>query len=279
MLSSRGTNHGGWPIQGGHPQRWPRRTRKGETIGLFNDWLGPTAQKWLDIKKLVLKEYTKEAVRHRDGLEIVEKIASKQFVHDGPYAAGSRKWIWTLSLSMPEYKTMIATAFNVLPVKSIVITWMRRGEIFCDNCREQKRTTVKHQFCICIYPLYEAIRTKRDGKVVCELYCSIKLQAKNDKLGILDFFQIRMAENTWGVPAGNALIFPDIQNDVQITSRRPDLIFSISPQRNEATTNWWFSATIKARYGRPRWRWITWVYFNNFIHMFTYICLFLIQCQ
>ena len=34
-----------------------------------------------------------------------------------------------------------------------------------------------------------------------------------------------MAENTLEVPAGNALIFPDILNDAQITSRRSDLIF------------------------------------------------------
>ena len=34
-----------------------------------------------------------------------------------------------------------------------------------------------------------------------------------------------MADNTWDVPAGNALIFPEILNDVQISSRRPDLIF------------------------------------------------------
>jgi hypothetical protein len=34
-----------------------------------------------------------------------------------------------------------------------------------------------------------------------------------------------MAENTWGIPADNALIFPDILNDAQIAGRRPDLIF------------------------------------------------------
>ena len=46
-------------------------------IGLFNDEMGLNAQARLDKDKLDLKEYTKEAVRHRDGLEIVEKIASK----------------------------------------------------------------------------------------------------------------------------------------------------------------------------------------------------------
>ena len=34
-------------------------------IGLFSDVIGPNAQKQLDIAKLELKEYTKEAVRHR----------------------------------------------------------------------------------------------------------------------------------------------------------------------------------------------------------------------
>ena len=91
-------------------------------IGLFSDVIGPNAQKQLDIAKLKLKEYTKEAVRHRDGLECVEKIATKKFAHSGTHAAGSRKWIRTASMSMPEYKTMIAAAFNVLPVKSVVTT-------------------------------------------------------------------------------------------------------------------------------------------------------------
>jgi hypothetical protein len=139
---------------------------------------------------------------------------------------------------MPEYKTMIAVAFNVLPVKSVVTTWMRRGEIFCDNYWEQKREMVKHLFCRCRYPLYEAIRTKQHDKVVCELYCWVNLRAEKDKLGRLDSFHIGMAENTWGVPAENALIFPDILNDAQITSRRPDLTFQYQfpARRGEATT-------------------------------------------
>ena len=48
-----------------------------KVIGLFSDVLGPEAQKQLEMAKLELKEYTKEAVRHRDGLEIVKNIASK----------------------------------------------------------------------------------------------------------------------------------------------------------------------------------------------------------
>ena len=108
-------------------------------IGLFSDVLGPHAQKMLEMVKLELKEYIKEAVRHRDGLERVEKITMKQFVHSGTHATGSRKWIRTASLSMFEYKTMIVAAFNILPVKSVVTIWMRRDEIFCDNCREQRR--------------------------------------------------------------------------------------------------------------------------------------------
>ena len=68
--------------------------------------------------------------------------------------------------------------------------------------------------------------------MVCEFNCWVKLRAEKDKLGRLDSFQIWMAENTWGVPAGNALKFLDILNDVQITSRRPDLIFQYqSPTR------------------------------------------------
>lgn len=128
---------------------------------------------------------------------------------------------------MSEYKTMIAVAFNVLSVKSVVTTWMRCGEIFCDNCREQKRATVKHLFCRCRFPLYEAIRTKRLDKV--KFYCWVKLRAENGKLGRLDFFQIWMADNTWGVPEGIALIFPDILNDGQIPIRRHDLIFQYQP--------------------------------------------------
>ena len=130
---------------------------------------------------------------------------------------------------MPEYKTMIAASFNVLPVKSVVTTWMRRGEIFCDNCQEKKRESVKHLFCRCRYPLYEAIRTKRHDKVVCEFYCWVKLRAEKRKRGRLDSFQIWMTENTLGVPAGNALIFPDILNDAQITSQRSNMIFQYQP--------------------------------------------------
>ena len=182
-------------------------------IGLFNDGVGPNAQARLDKDKLDLKEYTKEAVRHRDGLEIVEKIASKQFAHDEAHAAGSRKWIRTSCLSMPEYKTMIAAAFNVLPVKSVVSTWLKRSEMHCDNCSGQIRETVKDLFCKCEHPLFEAIRVKWHDKVVCKLYCWIKLRAEKDKFGRLASFQLWMAENTWGVPADNALIFPDILND------------------------------------------------------------------
>ena len=40
---------------------------------------------------------------------------------------------------MFEYKTMIVAAFNILPVKLVVTIWMRRDEIFCDNCREERR--------------------------------------------------------------------------------------------------------------------------------------------
>ena len=159
-------------------------------IGLVSDVLGPHAQKRLKMSKLGLKVYTKKAVRHQDGLEIVENIALKQFAHSGTHVAGSRKCIRTVSLSMPVYKTMIATAFNVLSVKLIVTTWKRRDEILCDNCREHKRETVKHLFCRCKYPLYEAIRTKRHDKVVCEFYCWVKLRAEKGKLGRLDLFQM-----------------------------------------------------------------------------------------
>jgi hypothetical protein len=106
-----------------------------KVIGLFSDVLGTHAQKQLEMVKLELKAYTKEAVHHRDGLEIVKNIASKQFAHSGAHTAESRKWIRTASLSMPEYKEIIVAAFNVLPVKSVVTTWMRRNEIFYDNCR------------------------------------------------------------------------------------------------------------------------------------------------
>ena len=111
---------------------------------------------------------------------------------------------------MSEYETIIAAAFKVLPVKSVLTTWTRRGKIHCDKCKMRKQETVKHLFCRCMYPLYEAIHTKRHDKMVCELYCWINVQAKNNKLGRFDSFQIWMAENTWSVPEGNILIFPDI---------------------------------------------------------------------
>ena len=41
---------------------------KVKIIGLFSDVLGPHSQKRLEMAKLELKEYRKEAVRHRDGL-------------------------------------------------------------------------------------------------------------------------------------------------------------------------------------------------------------------
>ena len=61
---------------------------------------------------------------------------------------------------MPEYKTMIAAALNVLPVKSVISTWLRRGETHCNNCPGRVRETVKHLFCKCEHPLFEAIRVK-----------------------------------------------------------------------------------------------------------------------
>ena len=51
-------------------------------IGLFGVVLDPHAQKRFDMAKFELKEYMKKAVRHRDGLEIVEKISSKHFAHN-----------------------------------------------------------------------------------------------------------------------------------------------------------------------------------------------------
>ena len=140
-----------------------------QIISIFSDRLGPNAQSRLDNEKLKLKKYTNEAVRHRNILEVVERISSKQFAHDKAHAAGSRKWIRTSSLSMSEYEIMIATAFKVLPVKSVLTTWTRRRKIHCDNCKKRKRETVKHLFCRCMYLLYEAIRTKHHDKVVCEL--------------------------------------------------------------------------------------------------------------
>ena len=85
MSSPRNKNYDRWPIQGGHPQRGPRRARKGKSHRL--------AQRRARSKmvKLELKAYTKEVVQHRAGLEIVENIASKQFAHNGAHAAGSRK--------------------------------------------------------------------------------------------------------------------------------------------------------------------------------------------
>ena len=92
-----------------------------------------------------------------------------------------------------------------------------------------KKETVKHLFWRCRNPLYEAIRIKRHDNVVCKFYCWVKLRAEKGKLGRFDSFQIWMAENMWGVPAGNALIFPGILNDAYIISRRPDLIFQYQP--------------------------------------------------
>ena len=91
---------------------------------------------------------------------------------------------------------MIAATFNVLPVKSVVTTWTRKWDIHYDNRRERKRETVKHLFCRYRHPLLEAIRTKRHDKVVCKLYCWIKLRAENGKLGRLESFQIWMTDNT-----------------------------------------------------------------------------------
>ena len=48
-----------------------------KVIVLFNDVLGPYAQKQLKFAKLELKAYTKEAIRHQDGLEFVNDIISK----------------------------------------------------------------------------------------------------------------------------------------------------------------------------------------------------------
>ena len=38
-----------------------------------------------------------------------------------------------------------------------------------------------------------------------------------------------MADNTWGVPTGNTLIFADISNGTRIPTRRSDLIFQYQP--------------------------------------------------
>ena len=64
---------------------------------------------------------------------------------------------------------------------------------------------------------------------MCEFYCWIKLRAEKGKFSRLASFYIWMVENTWGVPADNALIFLDILNDARIQSRRPDLIFQYQP--------------------------------------------------
>lgn len=190
---------------------------------------GPNAQEDLDKDKLELKEYTKGAVRYRDGKELVHKIATSQFEYRGAQASGSRKWLRTPCLSMPEFKTMAAAAFNVLPVKSVVSTWHRRGQVNCTNCQEGKRETIKHLFCSCKHPMYEAIRVKRHDKVVSELYCWIKLRAEKGKLGNLANFQVWMADNSWGTPDMNQVIFPRILEDGSITHRRPDLIFQYKP--------------------------------------------------
>lgn len=116
----------------------------GKVKNLFSDEVGPNVQRRPDNDKYELKEYTKEAVRHRDRLEIVEKITSKQFAHDETHAAGSEKWIRTLCLSMCEYRTMIVATFNVLPGKIVLTTWARQGKIHWDNYRERsgKRSNI-----------------------------------------------------------------------------------------------------------------------------------------
>lgn len=199
--------------------------------------IGPEAgneRATLEDQKEDLKEYTKEAVKFIDGKEVVEKIATRQFLHEGAHASGSRKWLRTACLNMPEYKTMVAAAFNVLPVKSVVSTWKREGGRIgvanCSNCAEGKRETVKHLFCSCKHPLYEAIRTKRHDKIVCELYCWVKLNAEKGRLGHVNQFQMWMADNTWGLPRDNTMIFPEILGNEGITHRRPDLIFQYQPK-------------------------------------------------
>lgn len=87
VSSTRGADNGGWAIQSGHPQLRSRGARKIKIICMFSDGLSPNAQSRLNNDKLELKEYTKEAIRHRDGLEIVKKIVSKQFAHNGAHAA------------------------------------------------------------------------------------------------------------------------------------------------------------------------------------------------
>lgn len=84
-------------------------------------------------------------------------------------------------------------------------------------------------FCSCKYLLYEVIRTKRFNKVVNKFYCWIKLRVENGKFGRLDGFQIWMVDNTWGVPAKNNLIFPEILIDECNTHRISDLIFQYQP--------------------------------------------------
>ena len=105
------------------------RLERMKILDIFNDGLGRNAQSRLDNEKLELKEYTKEAVRYRDRLKIIEKITSKQFAHNGAHAEENRKGIRISSLSMHKYKIMIAAAFNVVPVKMVVTTWTRRGKI------------------------------------------------------------------------------------------------------------------------------------------------------
>lgn len=190
----------------------------------------PRAQEKLEGQKKDLKEYTKKAVKYMDSKELAEKIATSQFMYKGTHAPGSRKWLRTACLSIPEYKTMVAAAFNVLPVRSVVNTWTREGDPTCPNCREGKRETIKHLFCTCKHPLYEAIRVKRHDKIVCELYCWITLNAEKGRLGKLADFHIWMADNTWGLPTGNTLIFPDTLEDPTITHRKPDLIFKYQPK-------------------------------------------------
>jgi len=54
-------------------------------------------------------------------------------------------------------------------------------------------------------------------------------------LGRLVDFQVWMADNSWGTPTDNRVIFPEILEDRNLTHRRPDLIFQYKPStRGEA---------------------------------------------
>ena len=65
---------------------------------------------------------------------------------------------------------MVVAAFNVLSIKSVIITWNRRSQMSCDNCKEEKQETVKHMLCSCKHSLYEVVMTKQHDKVVSEFY-------------------------------------------------------------------------------------------------------------